>query len=386
MSAYGPLSNSDIFGFILIFVLGLSINVFVGVQLKIRPTIVSFLYFWHTAFLFLYLFTVDRSDANFYFEESFIVQSADIIGIFAIASLVSIFSVGLGLPFENIHMIFSILGAIGMLFLYSAFAHLTKFSSPTQQFLAKYWLLLPSVSYWSCALGKEPIAFLAVGLFVWSLVAVNQRKTAFIVGTLLMFFVRPHVAILMVVGLTIGMVLAEAKRPALAITIIILFAGASYFFLNSFLELFGLGNISEMSAYLEDRQSANQEGGGAIDITQLGLVSRLMTYLFRPTLLEGSGMLGLAAGIENLILMFLAIYGITTFWRGQAVATMQRGALLCYFLATWIMLSYVTSNLGIALRQKWMLVPVGLAFAFSYSYIGRKNRHYPVYSMPNTRQ
>jgi hypothetical protein len=386
MSVYGPLGNGDVFGLIVIFVLGLVASILIGIQLKVRATIASLFYVWHTAFLVFFLLTVSHSDAQFYFEESFVVTSDHIIGIFAIASLVSFFSVGMGLPFESINFVFSILGVVGMLFLYSAFDHLTQSSTSTQRFLAKYWLLLPSVSYWSCAMGKEPIAFLAVGLFVWSLISISQRKTAFVLGTLMMFFVRPHVAIMMVAGLAVGLILAGTKRPLLAISMIMLFITTSYFFLDSFLSIFGLGNIDEVSAYLEDRQSANQEGGGAIDVTQLGLFSRLLTYLYRPTLIEASGMLGLAAAVENLLLVFFTIYGLATYWRGQAIATMQRGAMFFYFIATWGMLSYVTSNLGIAVRQKWMLVPVGLALVFSYSNVTRITRQNSVYTIPNRRR
>ena len=87
-------------------------------------------------------------------------------------------------------------------------------------------------------------------------------------------------------------------------------------------------------------------------------VFRLFSYLYRPLPNETQGFEQFAASIDNMILVLLTAVGVTAVLRAGVIRVFRNDAIaLLYGLAVAVLLSQVTANLGLAMRQKWMLFP-----------------------------
>jgi len=91
----------------------------------------------------------------------------------------------------------------------------------------------------------------------------------------------------------------------------------------------------------------------------MSLPIKLFSYMFRPVIFEASNVSALAAAIDNLILFYVFVrHGAVLFRKRKRIYQENRVFLWTYSLSAWLVLAMTTANLGIALRQKWMFVPM----------------------------
>jgi hypothetical protein len=118
---------------------------------------------------------------------------------------------------------------------------------------------------------------------------------------------------------------------------------------------------------VQRQQSLNQEGGSSINISNLSLPIQVFTYLFRPHVLEATGSVQLLVAIENLIHLGFFTQFIVLLLRGRiSLRDLNWGAIM-FVIVILLLLASTTSNLGIAVRQKWMVLPALYAIMFSHS-------------------
>ncbi|MGC8121871.1 hypothetical protein ACP2AU_15435, partial [Marinobacter sp. VGCF2001] len=99
--------------------------------------------------------------------------------------------------------------------------------------------------------------------------------------------------------------------------------------------------------------------GGRVDIASMSLPVQLFTYLFRPLFFEARSVFALAAAIDNLILLGLFVFGGIALLRGKKTGLGENRVFMwAYALCAWLILAMTSANLGIAVRQKWMFVPM----------------------------
>jgi hypothetical protein len=155
------------------------------------------------------------------------------------------------------------------------------------------------------------------------------------------------------------------------------------FILPFILEYVGLGrsiSIDTIISYIKSRQNVNMGGGSSIDIRQMNLPYQLFTYLFRPLPYEAHSVFAFLSSIDNVLILtvftlsFLSIISL----KGQKFnlnhPTENRLFLLIFGMAMLIILSLTTANLGIAVRQKWMVLPILLYFAFLFMRVRWSNK------------
>ncbi|GAA0611154.1 hypothetical protein GCM10009422_02540 [Brevundimonas kwangchunensis] len=114
-----------------------------------------------------------------------------------------------------------------------------------------------------------------------------------------------------------------------------------------------------ISNYVSERQGYNIEGAGGVDISNYNPLFRVFTYMFRPLFIDASGALGLILSAENLVLLSLVVLILARGWP-EFVKLMVRPEMLfnlAFFVLALGLFSQTTSNLGIAARQKMMLMP-----------------------------
>lgn len=348
---------------LLIFVLGLFVSIFVSRKLRLGEKITVTLYFYHSFFSLVYLFFAlksgNRSDVIGYYLKAELLLADFKPGTKAIIHLVSYLH-QIDLSIFGMFLVFNIFGFIGLSFFYAALKNVTENSSIGLRRLVLLLIFLPSVSFWSSGLGKDAISFMAIGMALYSALNFNKRFVLMMLAVALMLFVRPHIAAMMVIAIVASIALKKdiPLMPRVIIGAIGLISIAVM--LPFALNYAGLeADASNLESYIEKYQGHNQQGGGAVDISSMPLPMKMFSYGFRPLPFEARSFVQLLASLDNMIILYLLFLGLKA---RSAVKNLQltgnRVFMWWYVGISWVLLSMTTANLGIAMRQKWMFVPI----------------------------
>ncbi len=224
--------------------------------------------------------------------------------------------------------------------------------------------LLPNIHFWSGSLGKGVLALFSVSLFVYGLSRFNTRLVYIFLGALLAYMIRPHLSLVMVGGFLLGVVLSgKSINGWVKLGLVIVSSIAAYYFLQSSLEIATDWQSDNLADFLENRSASLQQAGSGVDISNYNIFMKLFTFWFRPLFVDSGGVLGLITSFENSIYLFFLFiiirYAAPRFsqWNGW-----YKSALFIFLFGS-LALSQITSNLGIAMRQKAQLMPL---FFFIY--------------------
>lgn len=364
-----------LFSPIFVFFIGLLISIKTASLFGVGHKKCFLLYGWHTIFCCLYLWYVLTfgGDAIGYYYAAGQDNWSFGFGTQAIVSLTKFLVGGLGLSIVGGFFVFNIFGTIGLLAFDACLRNCTKNRSKFSQRLATLVVFLPSVSFWSSGIGKDSLAFMATGLALWAATCLKDRFILMFFSIAVMLIVRPHIAGIMLIALAASWVVEQQASAVKRIVVSGLFFTIGIVLIPFALDYSGLGDVSSLSGvndYFEHRQGYNQAGGGGIDISSMSLPMQLFTYMFRPMLFEVGNISEFAAALDNLIILFVVIFGACSWGRGNRPFHHREESRLFmwfYVICTWIVLAMTTANLGISLRQKWMFAPVFIYLLISYT-------------------
>ena len=357
-------SSWSIISAFIVFLLGLIIIAKISGYFGLKKKRGLLLYLWHTLFCFAYFYYVSTfgGDALAYYSKALSDGFEFRVGTTAVVFLTKILVHGLGFGVITCFLFFNILGSIGLLAFDGALKQATQHKSTSIKRLATLIVFLPSVSFWSSAIGKDAISFLATGLALWAALQFNKRVLLIVSAVFLMLIVRPHMAGMMIIALAMSVMFDKTssplKRISLGVIAIIGTAAMVPFALN-YAGVSDPNSSEGLMDYVENRQSYNMEGGGGVDIANMSLPMQLFTYMFRPIIFEARSITALAAAFDNLILLYLFIVAFYSLIRKKSQKfTENRKFMWVYVMLAWIVLAMTSANLGIAIRQKWMFAPM----------------------------
>lgn len=362
---------------LVILLLGLIFCLLLSSRTPKEIVFISTLYLWHTLFSFLYWYSslTGVTDATGYFKRTFKVPfDVDFSpGTRFIDSITYIIKSSLDANYLNTTLIFNIIGALGLVSLYLSLNRYLKV-------LPWYWgtiLFLPSLSYWSSAVGKDALSFLSICTLLYAVTTARKKIPLYLIAVLLMMMVRPHVGFMMVASYIFYFIIHSKIPLILKFLTLPILAGGTFALLNFATEYVGLdeASVSAVSEFYDNRQGINNHGGGGIDTSSMSLPLKIFSYMFRPLPFEANSVITLIASIENSILLLLFIYLFySSRSRLKLLIIDKRLWLTTYIVLASIMLSYGLSNLGIAARQKWMFMPILVYLLIEiYSYKNLKN-------------
>ena len=353
-----------VFSAFFVFFGGVMLAPWLGKLFQIKPKRALILYIWHTIFCMVYMLYVMNyggDSIGYYLRASEGVINIE-FGTFAVDFLTYFVVLLTGVSFLGLFLFFNIFGFIGLLAYDASLQVATKNNVSFVKKMAAVAIFLPSVSFWSSGVGKDSLSFMAIGLALWAALEIRHRMKLMAFAILIMLIVRPHMAGIMVMALAAAMVISYKGSfktrmlvgcMALAASAVLVPLGLSYAGLGDF------GSLMDVEEYINQRQGYNMDGGGGIDISSMNLPEKLFTYLFRPFVFEAKNMSFLAASIDNAFLLILLVFSIIGILRKRSPQLIGlRIFMWFYALAAWFILASTTANLGIAVRQKWMFVPV----------------------------
>lgn len=335
-------------------------------------------YLWHSvlSIFYLYFSLTNPADATKYYLYSLEYTRGFGFGTAAIYWLNSFFSVGLNMSYGGVFLVYNLFGFVGMIAFAGALQQTIVDKSVTIRRVAFFVMLLPGLSFWSGAIGKDSITFMAAGLVCWAVLNINRRYPVMFIAVLAFLLVRPHIAgiLIGVLSVTIIMKLPANLIKKLVLTAIAIQATIAAFVLG--LQYVGLGDASrasDVAEYFVTRQGYNQGGGSSVDITGMSVPMRLITYLFRPFFFDASGLLAIVVSFENLFLLILfLVFTSRVFTKRSTLLAVSRFFFTLFVIVSLFVLANTTANLGIAIRQKWMFLP--MLFVLMFSYFGNRRR------------
>jgi len=356
----------DVISSLSVFLFGLIFFISIRRQFSSRLSRVAFLYLWHSFFCIVYMLYVinNGGDALMYYNSGVDQGFAFSLGTDAVRYIVFLLTQLFGLSFLGCSLFFHLIGFVGLLAFDAALREVTWYKSRYIRLSATLIVFLPSVSFWSVGLGKDPFSFLATGLALWAALDTRRRWRLFVVSLLAMLLVRPHMAGMLGLGLAGSYILQRGVPFVQRILLGTAALAASAVLVPLGLNYAGLGDqagADDLINYIENRQEKNLDGGSSVDIASMNILMKLFTYMFRPMFFDANGMAGLAASLDNIVIFSLFIVGGWAAFRNRLPVHFDghnRTFLWMYSALAWLVLASVTANLGIAVRQKWMFLPM----------------------------
>jgi len=367
---------------ILIFIIGFYLAQRTAKKLHSNiPYFVFILHMLMSTYYYYYTFT-HAADANmYYYKASNAYSISENFGnsTYFIIFLTTIL-VKLGFNKLAIFYLFGLFGFIGFLYFIKLLPN--NYKKLMGFYIIYLILLLPGFHFWTSALGKDSIFFMLLMMFFYSLKDYKRHFLLLIFSLTILSFIRPHMGFILMISIIIAILL---KNPAklkssqvflalMAIVTIIL----TLPFLISFLNI----DQMEMNAVNERLEAFSAYGAAQtdnmnsyVDVRSYSLPMKMFAYLFRPLFFDAHSIMQLLASFENLfllILLFLWLFSINLNiikWYHQINDFYK--IMFVYVIIAWVILSMGMYNLGLASRQKYMLLPI-LFILFMVPYNKRK--------------
>lgn len=324
------------------------------------------LFFYHMLlFLAYYGYTIfNSSDSQFYYQKVLMDFRGETWFDFYGTSTKFIEFVGypfirfFGFSYEAIMALFSWFGFLGFIYFYIFFKENIRFKHTLFGYdMITLFFFLPNLHFWSSSFGKGSIIFLGLGLFFFGISKVKSRLFAIALGGFIIYHVRPHIMLVVLLSSAIGFVFSS---KGVTLTWRILFVAvalvAFFYIYRDVLSMVGINEETVITEGLDMSHRALElsKAGSGIDITSYSLPLQLFTFLYRPLFIDAPGALGIFVSFEN-VFYILITFQLLRSWKGFTYllrANFLAKSAFFSFLTVSIALAQVSGNLGIAIRQK----------------------------------
>ncbi len=346
--------------------------------------LMNILFVYHIFFwLVYYLYALfNNSDSKLYFDrpQNPIMGWMDFFGTsttfidFLSWPIINI----LNFNYEMMMVFYAWLGYLGFLYAYLFFRENIPLKIKVfKKFdLLTLILFFPNMHFWTSSLGKGAPIFLGLMMFAYAIKNPKGRLITLIIGSLIIYFIRPHVFLFVAVGTVLGYMTGKEKISlGKKLLIYVIMIGGLILVQDQILGIAGLDGsedlVSDFENFSDDRSASLGNSGSGVDMSSYPLPLKLFTFWFRPLFFDAPGLLGLITSVENLIylLLFIKILkkDFISFIKSSTVVVKM--SLVVFFLSSFAM-TFIMSNLGIIMRQKSMVMY--FLFFVIYYYLAQK--------------
>lgn len=310
---------------------------------------------------------MDRQELQVYFDQFVSWHSSYSYGIIndnptviRANAIVALFSQG----YYAVHIVFmSFISYVGSILI---FRFLSDLKSIFRPFLFLSCFLLPTVLLWSNGVMKEPLLIFGLGLLLFSLQQLCNRKWKFIVlfvlASWLMLCIKPYVFLCTLPGMLIYVLISisgtkrwAVKFTALHALLFLIAVKADWFYKPGNL-------IYILTKKREDfyNVARDQEAGSTISLPEIGRwwewilhwPEALWIAYFRPHLFEVRGLFYLPGSIENAFFLILIVLYFIRFRKQELIMTPSWFFSLSFVLSMGIIIGSTVPVLGAIVRYK----------------------------------
>lgn len=237
-------------------------------------------------------------------------------------------------------------------------------------------LFLPNMHFWTSSLGKGAPIFMGLMMIAYAIKDAKNRWAILVIGSLITYYIRPHVFFFVAVGIVLGYMTGREKIAFWKkLLIYVGMFGSVYLVQDTILGMAGLSQsenlVEGFEEFSEDRGTELAKSDSGVDMTSYPLYLKLFTFWFRPLFFDAPGILGLIVSAENLIYLLLFFKILKRDFLGFIIKSpVSIKMSITVFLLASIAMSFVMSNLGIIMRQKSMVMY--FLFFVIYYYLAQK--------------
>lgn len=363
-------------------VIGIGISIFIVLVLfflalrkltKRERPFATLLFIYHSFFTVAYLIFADnipgwRTDAYKMFIRSCTWYDSwfDSYGT-AIKSIIFTiypFSNTLNMSFLSISIIYSFIGYLGILCCWLAIRRYLANVGQTSK-LASLLFFWPSFHFFTATIGKDSWSVLCLGLVLLSTLSWRRYRYGLFACLIIILHVRPYLFFILafsfVCAQTISSGYMSGKTKAVSVVLLVALTIPALNFFKQHLRVEELA-ISTLEERYQSRLD-RQIGTSYVDIRQLSLPEKSISFLFRPLFFDATSNRSFLASIENamLIAALVLFVKIKTMRALIFSRDMFIKYLLILFPTTLVFMAHVTPNLGAAFRKKYLiLIPLGM--------------------------
>lgn len=270
--------------------------------------------------------------------------------------------------FYNINYIFSIISLISFYLLLKILSEI-KIKDKKSFYILFIFLCLPSIHFWHMGFSKDTISFFCISLIMYEILKSKPNFILIFIYIVLLYFVRIHISLMVFISV-IFYYLLKSKNIFLKILFIIPLIFGAQFMLKG---IFNFTNIESIFNFLNIFQDLYTENPATALSSDQNFILKMFSYLFVPNILiiKDVNPFYLYIAFENTILILLFLYVFS--FKIMSLRNLKNYSFLFIFsIISLIILTYATSNIGIASRQKWMFLPTMYIFfiisKFKYNY------------------
>ena len=350
----------DLIFSIILLIISLSIAALLTRALKINNSISISMYIIHHVYFLIYCYySINYGlDSLSYFLENegykYLGYEQGRVSLYKFIHLLSSFNI----DYFNINYLFSIFSLIGFYFLLYIF----KLTYSKQQNYNKFVLLflfLPSIHFWVMGFSKDTLTFFCITIIFYQIIQKEKNFLIIFFAIALVSYVRLHIGLILSVSIIISYILnSKSYKNIFLLTLfclIILFLILQKI-INQTPTLENIINFLNMfnNLYISDENTA---------INSDNFIIKMYYYLFVPNVFDirGNNIFFLILIIENTYLVLLSLYLIFK-KKFHFISSKKNIFFLIFGLTCLILFTVVTSNLGIASRQKWIFMPSIIIF------------------------
>jgi hypothetical protein len=265
-------------------------------------------------------------------------------------------------------LVFQAIGFAGLATLMRVFEEVYEEMGVEQPFYTYLVLLMPSIHYWTSAIGKDSLFFFALCISFWAAMNYKRRFIVLGVGLMLMLAIRPHIAIVAGAAFTLAVLIDKNTRLLIKVPLFLAGVAVTAYAALSLRNTFGIDvtNADVFSDVLAGRDALLTTEDAGRSVVSGNYFFLLISLLFRPFFFDAPGMFGFVASLEN-VLVLAFISALAAFSRTM-VTLFRRVPFIRYTLVATVVITLVLTlgyyNIGLGIRQKATMILPGILVLF----------------------
>jgi hypothetical protein len=267
----------------------------------------------------------------------------------------------LGATYLDCFLLFQTIGFAGVMLLVRAFDEIEANVGAPDSGGNLALLFLPSVNFWTAAIGKDAPLFFAVSMCVWAMLNLRRRILYFCLALAVMVLFRAHIALIAAAALAAAAFFDPTVSLGRKLALLTFALAAGWIALGPVKSTINVDvtSVTSVSEFLDKNNTVYATVAGTTSIGHASIFVRAISLLFRPFFFDASGILGLVASAENVLVVFGLIYALIH-WRSLLLLSRRilfvRFCLL-FTIVLLFSLTLVYYNVGLGLRQRVMAYP-----------------------------
>lgn len=332
-------------------------------KLNIKRYCLLFIYHYLFVLLFYYYSSYFPSDSNKYYK--YVIDfTVSFEPGFAFVVIFNKFFAFLGISsYLSFFLINGFIGFLALVIIDLVLIDLSRYfqSSDFGYHVLRFFVFIPTLHFWSAAIGKDVFSIFSIALFIYAL---SFNKSFLIpVSSIIMFLVRPHVGIVILFAFVLFLLIESFHKSYISkklIAFIILVSTVLLLYSFNYVGIDITNGPSSIIDFIESRQSILGKGEGSFYAADYNFLYLLFSYVFMPLPPYAHNIFSLIVSLENWILLMVTSYWVVFYFKNSLYFVWSPYIIVAFLvlLVLWCVLGLTSYNAGISSRQKWMFIPI----------------------------